>query len=567
MANDPKYEELLGQIAKLAERVHKLEQLISSRSVEAVAPPPTPPLVFRDGPTDASSSPHPPAGHHKKEDLESQIGGHWLNRVGIVTVLIGVSYFLKYAFDNEWVGPAGRIVIGLVGGLGIVFWSERVRRDGYFFFSNSVKAIGIGVLYLSLWAASQVYHLIPNTLAFAAMTSVTAATIGLALWQDAEVIAAFAAVGAFVTPVALSTGENNAVGLFTYITILDAGALVLWWSRSWVRVLVGSYAGTLILYWVWHSRFYTPAQLPIALTSVSVAFIAFGLTPFLDRRGRESRDSNTVLLIALVNAGAYFFEVWEVLDHASATRESAGAAVLLGVLYLVAAELLQDRAPATTAQLHAAVGSAFLVLAVPIGLDAQWITLGWLFEAAALIEVSRRTRNKTLNLISSVALALGICRILFLDRYGPHAILFNERMLTSLIAVAVLVFVARSLAVAKNGDSEKQLVPLLIIAINAIALVALNREITDAFEGIVRDFAYSALWMAYGAGLMFVGFWKSSRFLRWQALILIFVTVFKVFLFDTASLNRGYRIMSFIALGLVLLVTSFLYQRKWLKTN
>src|SRR4030095_7618513 len=88
----------------------------------------------------------------------------------------------------------------------------------------------------------------------------------------------------------------------------------------------------------------------------------------------------------------------------------------------------------------------------------------------------------------------------------------------------------------------------------------LNREVIDAFSGIVRAFAYSALWMAYGAALMFVGFWKSSRFLRWQALVLLFGTICKVFLYDISSLNRGYRILSFIALGLLLLATSFLYQ-------
>src|SRR5262249_36785598 len=159
---------------------------------------------------------------------------------------------------------------------------------------------------------------------------------------------------------------------------------------------------------------------------------------------------------------------------------------------------------------------------------------------------------------------LGVARVLIFDRYDAHAILFNERMATSLVAVAVLAFIARTWASAEKGSYEQQSLPLLIITINAVALMTLNREIADAFEGIVRNFAYSGLWMAYGAGLMCVGFWKTSRFLRWQALILIFVTVFKVFIFDTAFLNRGYRIMSFIALGLVLLVTSFLYQRNWL---
>src|SRR3982074_3751322 len=68
-------------------------------------------------------------------DLEKKIGQYWLNRIGIVAMLIGVSYFLKYAFDNDWVGPGGRIAIGLLVGIGLVLWSERFRKRGYAVFS------------------------------------------------------------------------------------------------------------------------------------------------------------------------------------------------------------------------------------------------------------------------------------------------------------------------------------------------------------------------------------------------------------------------------------------------
>ena len=82
---------------------------------------------------------------------------------------------------------------------------------------------------------------------------------------------------------------------------------------------------------------------------------------------------------------------------------------------------------------------------------------------------------------------------------------------------------------------------------------------------IARDFTYSALWMAYGAMLMIIGFWRKSAFVRWQALALIAVTVVKVFVYDTSQLDHVYRIFSFIALGVLLLAVSFAYQRDWLK--
>ncbi len=82
---------------------------------------------------------------------------------------------------------------------------------------------------------------------------------------------------------------------------------------------------------------------------------------------------------------------------------------------------------------------------------------------------------------------------------------------------------------------------------------------------IARDFTYSALWMGYGAMLMIVGFWRGSAFVRWQALALIALTIVKVFVYDTSQLDHIYRIISFVALGVLLLAISFAYQRNWIK--
>jgi len=73
--------------------------------------------------------------------------------------------------------------------------------------------------------------------------------------------------------------------------------------------------------------------------------------------------------------------------------------------------------------------------------------------------------------------------------------------------------------------------------------------------------------MAYGATLMFVGFQRRSPFIRWQALILIALTIVKVFVYDVQQLDKGYRIVSFIILGALLLAISFVYQRDWLKLS
>jgi len=78
------------------------------------------------------------------------------------------------------------------------------------------------------------------------------------------------------------------------------------------------------------------------------------------------------------------------------------------------------------------------------------------------------------------------------------------------------------------------------------------------------QFSYSAFFMLFGAVLLTIGFVKRSAFLRWQALILLAVTVAKVFLVDVSQLSKGLRILSFIGLGVLLLCVSYVYQRDWL---
>jgi len=78
------------------------------------------------------------------------------------------------------------------------------------------------------------------------------------------------------------------------------------------------------------------------------------------------------------------------------------------------------------------------------------------------------------------------------------------------------------------------------------------------------QFTYSAWFMLFGATLLAAGFWRRSAFLRWQALLLLAVSIGKVFLVDVSELSQGYRILSFLGLGALLLAVSFVYQRDWL---
>jgi uncharacterized membrane protein len=599
---------LRAELAALAARIYRLEQnagiAVQSRPDVVVAPPeakPVPP------PSPSSSSlppaPTPPpqvptfatAPKHESEEFESKIGKLWLNRIGIFAILIGVSYFIKYAFDNGWIGPTGKITLGVLAGIGLVLWSERFRSKGYVVFSYSLKAVGIGTLYLSLWGAFQIYHLVPSGVAFAAMVVVTASTIAMALSYDAEILAAFAMIGGFSTPVLLSTGQNHEIVLFSYVGLLDLAILGMVTFKPWRRLLVGSFTGTAILYVGWFAEYYTQQQRATTVFFVGVFAAIFAaiplLTPLTKSRWHQG-FSVTLTLLPLVNAAALFLALFAMYDNERV--KLTWYALALAAAYLVLSSQFKRRAGSdqdvvkVINLLHIAVAIAFITIAIPLKLNAHWITIGWLIESAVLLFVAVRTRANFLRYFAGATLSLGIARLLFFDNFDVQTLVFNARFATYLVAIGILGGIA---AVGERFASSREMpfVRFAGIGVNLLALIALTLEASDYFGRqaaswyqrhpaggyggplqqieFARNFSYSAIWLAYGAGLMMFGFGRRSAFVRWQALVLIAVTIGKVFIFDASALQQGYRILSFIALGAVLMAISYIYHRDWLKLS
>ena len=550
----------------------------------AMPPPPPRPAPRDSGPQFATAKP--------EIDLESRIGSHWLNRIGISAVLIGVSYFLKLAFDNNWIGPAGRVSIGLLAGIGAIVWSESFRKRGYNLFSYSLKAVGVGVLYLSLWAAFQVYALIPSPVAFVAMVVVTASTAVLAIKQDAEILAAIALAGGFTTPLLLSTGQNHEVELFSYVALLCAASVVLVAVKPWRRLLILSYVGMLGLYVGWYSEFYRRPEFAVTLFFATIFFAIFTVAPLVSRVPEGSSLLHLPAALTLINTGVYFLQAYAMVDEID-KQAMAWFALVLAAVHIGLSRIVRRQEPADAEMLrllHLGLAVALITIAIPIRLDGHWITVGWLVEAGVLLWVADRIGAGFLHYLAVVALGLGVVRLLLVDNFRVDTLLLNSRMATHILAMAVMALLAW-FSLRRAGDFDRQLAAVAVLAVSALALVGLSREIGDYFGrqtyaawngvtswtqaveanrhsiAIAEGFTYSALWMGYGALLMVIGFWRKSAFFRWQALFLIAATIVKVFIYDVSQLDRGYRILSFMILGVLLLAVSFVYQKDWLKLS
>jgi uncharacterized membrane protein len=238
--------------------------------------------------------------------------------------------------------------------------------------------------------------------------------------------------------------------------------------------------------------------------------------------------------------------------------------------------------PVLLSELHLAAAVVFLTIAIPLKASGRWLTIGWLAEGAALLWVASRARSKFLSILALLCLALALVALVTVDPSTTGTPLFNARFATFLVGIAVFAFTAWQ-AYRNAREPQHASMPWLGLAaaaglvVNGLILLAAGREIhaywwASGWHGgyqqyglyrMYAQFSYSALFMVFGAILLALGFSRHSAFLRWQALVLLAVSIGKVFLVDVSELSQGYRILSFLGLGALLLGVSFIYQRDW----
>ncbi|MFQ5696335.1 MAG: DUF2339 domain-containing protein, partial [Terriglobia bacterium] len=507
-------------------------------------------------------------------DLETRIAGRWLNRVGIVALLLAVSFFLKYAFENDWVGPGGRVALGFLAGTGLLVYSQWLLRRGYPYFSGGMAGLGAGVLYLSLYAAWNFYHLIPQPLAFAGMVVVTGAMISMALGRDSQQLALLALAGGLLTPMLLDTGEDAQVPLFTYLAVLNAGLLVPARLRNWRHLELMAFAGTMIYYWAWVDAYYQVSKLGRTAGFATLFFAEFAALPVIQsRRLGTITQEHTVLVLG--NAALFLFALQHLLyrDHRWALT---WAVLALAAAHLGAARLLPpskpDR-PSLPRLLFAGLALTLATLVIPIRLEGQWITIAWAVEGVVLVWTGLKVGLRALRWAGLLLFAVAAGRLLFFQ-IPARRFLLNPRFLT--FSAAVASFAAAFLISRRRhqmlSKAERLAYDFVGLGANVFFLMALSMEVWDLFgrmrpdlgaeTRLTQQLALSLLWTLYAAALIAWGAQRKSPALRWQGLALFGFVVGKVFLYDLSFLERIYRIASFAVLGLLLVVVSFFYQKR-----
>lgn len=339
--------------------------------------------------------------------LEVKLGTRWLNWVGIVMTVVGIGFFLKYAYDNAWIGPSGRLAIGTFLGIAALALGERFRRKDWGVLFQVLTGGGIAAFYLCVFFSFQVYHLSDQTFSMILTILVTALAVAMAVAHDAAPIAILGLLGGFLSPVLLSTGTNHPYALFIYIAILNLVALGAAYFRRWRALDFLCFLGTSFIYQGWYRKFYASDQMMPALIFISLFYLMFLLIPTLHSLVRRVPETVEGLAMVALNAAFSFFCYYDVLfrDYRYALGfVTLGQALLVLLLFQAWVSRIGNDTWTPANFLIIALG--LVTIAVPIQLKLYGIPIAWSMEGAVFVFLGIRFRQIICRAAGVVALIL-----------------------------------------------------------------------------------------------------------------------------------------------------------------
>jgi uncharacterized membrane protein len=367
-------------------------------------------------------SPLPP--RPSSQSLEMKLGTTWLNWVGIVMLLVGVGLFLKYAYDNAWIGPKGRLAIGAILGMIALGLGERFRRRDWSVLFQVLTGGGLATFYLCVFFSFQVYRLADQNISMILAILVTVLAVVMAVAHDALPIALLAVIGGFLSPVLLSTGVNHPYAFFTYIAILDMVAMGVAYFRRWRALDLLCFIGTIVMYLGWHQRFYASDQMTPALIYTSVFYLIFLLIPTLHSLALRLPETEEALIFIIFSALFSLFSYYHMLFPIY--RYVLGFVVIGQALLVFLLFHVWSRRVGTSNNISAGlltITLGLIIIAIPIQLRLYGIPIAWSVEGMVLVLLGIRFRQIICKVLGMIALILSAGGLLY--RLPLHRALFT----------------------------------------------------------------------------------------------------------------------------------------------
>jgi uncharacterized membrane protein len=546
------------------------------------APPPPGVPSIEDLARVASQSSQPRGGAtadriRSNADWEMLIGGNLFAKLGALAIVISAGFALNYAFVNDLISEGMRIALGFVGGAAIIAGAFQARKKDLPILGQVLVAAGISILYLTVYAMSQFYRMVPDSVGIGLMLGVSALTVVLALAFRSQPVAMMAAAGAWLTPLLLGSDTATAIPLLVYMLIVSlAMASLVWYKPDWIYVRVSPLIGVLMLTLIWYTdnnvEFF--ALEAIFIYMIWVLYLMYDLYHHVVD---PSRSSYVDAIVSALNSLFVLFVTIQFFDDAP-LWQSTSAVGFIAVVYAAMSLSTRDRVKP-----RSAIAAGWNVM---FGIFALWAVFGldeMYYEviimtviALAVFLVMERLQYRQAAWAFGIILLVTTLALLLMgnDTPEPDFLIANNRTLAYVVVILLWLTMGLKSTVI-SLFSAKALRDIGGIIAILLGFMWLNIELETGFDRAMplvpgewdpnRDnwieLTRSAAWLVYSLLLFALGVIRSAPAARYASIILFGFSILKIFLRDLSFLDTPYRIGSFLILGVILLLVSFVYQR------
>ncbi|WP_209405991.1 DUF2339 domain-containing protein [Pseudozobellia sp. WGM2] len=328
----------------------------------------------------------------QKSNLEKFIGENLINKIGIVITVIGVAIGAKYSIENELISPLTRIILGNLTGLGLLGFAIKLKQK-YENYSAVLTSGALAILYFITFAAYSFYGLYLQLVTFALMVLFTIFGVVASLNYNKQIIAHIGLVGAYAVPFLLSDGSGKASILFSYMTIINIGILVISIKKYWKPLFYAAFGFTWLIFASWLIfTFKTEEHFSLALLFTILFFIIFYATFLSNKLINTEKFLRSDIVLLLLNSFVFYALGYYLLNGHEIGKEYLGLFTLANAIVHFAVSIIlftKKLADRNLFHLVAGLVLVFVTIAIPVQLDGNWVTLLWVMIGALLFWFGR----------------------------------------------------------------------------------------------------------------------------------------------------------------------------------
>lgn len=416
----------------------------TSSPVVSLRPPaerPTPPAIPVRPPTFVTESTRSPEWPTRSShELEEVLGTNWLNKLGIVILVLGVAFFLAYQLKT--MGPAGKVLVGyVVSGalLGAGVWMERHNR--YRIFARAGIGGGWALLFFTTYAmyhvpATQVLH--SQVVDLLLMFAVAAVMVWHTLRYRSQVVTGLAFLLALLT---VTVSHSNVYSLSAGV-ILAGGLVVIVGRMQWFELEVVGIFASYLNHYLWLRPIIEPMEghhRPFPQFAASAGILAlywliFRLS-YLFRKPENERQEHISTSAALLNTLLLLL----LFKYQSVHPEwSFWALLAIGAIETSLGQLPIAKRRRSAVIVLTTIGTVLLVAAFPFRYSGTRLSLFWLAEAEALLLVGVWTRETVFRRLGAITAVVAAGQMISFDGASVYGMRSDDADVSSQPRIAIL---------------------------------------------------------------------------------------------------------------------------------